>query len=98
MFRFLLFLLALILAVPAAAQLGSGQRHMGIALVAEGPAVPGQEVELALVMTPEEGWHGYWENPGDAGKPMSVEWRLPPGATAGMSKICRSVSQELEPD
>jgi thiol:disulfide interchange protein len=83
MLRFLAFLLTLILAVPAAAQPGSGQRHMGVALVAEGPAIPGQEVELALVMTPEEGWHGYWENPGDAGKPMSVEWQLPQGASIG---------------
>ncbi|WP_426265553.1 protein-disulfide reductase DsbD family protein [Sphingomonas sp. LHG3443-2] len=83
MLRFFAFLLALILAMPAAAQLGSGQRHMGLALVAEGPAVPGQEVELALVMTPEKGWHGYWENPGDAGKPMTVEWQLPQGTTVG---------------
>jgi thiol:disulfide interchange protein len=83
MLRFLAFLLTLILAVPAAAQPGSGQRHMAVALVAEGPAIPGQEVELALVMTPEEGWHGYWENPGDAGKPMSVEWQLPQGASIG---------------
>ncbi|NJC04304.1 DsbC/DsbD-like thiol-disulfide interchange protein/cytochrome c biogenesis protein CcdA [Sphingomonas kaistensis] len=83
MLRLLAFLLALVLAVPAAAQLGSGPRHMGLALVAEGPAIPGQEVELALVMVPEDGWHGYWENPGDAGKPMSVAWQLPPGASAG---------------
>lgn len=83
MLRLFTLLLALILAVPAAAQLGSGARHMAIALVAEGPAIPGREVELALVMTPEEGWHGYWENPGDAGKPMTVEWRLPQGASAG---------------
>ena len=34
-------------------------------------------------MTPEKGWHGYWENPGDAGKPMTVEWQLPQGATTG---------------
>jgi DsbC/DsbD-like thiol-disulfide interchange protein/cytochrome c biogenesis protein CcdA len=83
MLRCLAFLLTLILAVPAAAQLGGGQRHMVVSLVAERPAVPGQEVELALVMTPEEGWHGYWENPGDAGKPMTAEWQLPAGATVG---------------
>lgn len=83
MLRFLTFLFALILAVPAAAQLGAGPKHMGLALAAEGPAIPGQEVELALVMVPEEGWHGYWENPGDAGKPMTVAWQLPPGAAVG---------------
>jgi DsbC/DsbD-like thiol-disulfide interchange protein/cytochrome c biogenesis protein CcdA len=83
MLRLLAFLFAMFLAVPAAAQLGTGPKHMQLALVAEGPAVPGREVEVALVMTPEEGWHGYWENPGDAGKPMSVAWQLPPGASAG---------------
>ena len=83
MLRLLTFFLTLIVAVPAAAQLGSGPRHMAIELVAESAAVPGQEVELALVMTPEAGWHGYWENPGDAGKPMDVAWQLPPGAAVG---------------
>jgi DsbC/DsbD-like thiol-disulfide interchange protein/cytochrome c biogenesis protein CcdA len=83
MLRLLAFLFAMFLAVPAAAQLGTGPKHMQLALVAEGPAVPGREVEVALVMTPEEGWHGYWENPGDAGQPMSVAWQLPPGASAG---------------
>jgi DsbC/DsbD-like thiol-disulfide interchange protein/cytochrome c biogenesis protein CcdA len=57
---------------------------MNLALVAETPARPGQEVELALVMTPEQGWHGYWENPGDAGKPMTVAWQLPQGASVGI--------------
>ena len=82
MLRFLALLLTLLLAAPAQAQLGT-MRHMTVALVAEGPAIPGREVELALVMTPEEGWHGYWENPGDAGKPMTVAWALPPGASMG---------------
>nr|WP_314446836.1 protein-disulfide reductase DsbD domain-containing protein [uncultured Sphingomonas sp.] len=83
MLRFLTFLVALLFAAPAAAQLGSGPRHMQIALVAERPAVPGQDVDLAIVMTPEDGWHGYWENPGDAGKPMTVDWQLPQGASVG---------------
>lgn len=79
----LLALFLLFFAAPAAAQLGGGSAHMRPMLVAEGPAVPGKEVELAILMTPEEGWHGYWENPGDAGKPMTVAWELPDGATAG---------------
>jgi DsbC/DsbD-like thiol-disulfide interchange protein/cytochrome c biogenesis protein CcdA len=52
-------------------------------LVAEGTAGPGREVELAILMTPNEGWHGYWQNPGDAGLPMRVKWELPQGATTG---------------
>jgi len=82
MIRWLAFLL-LFLTAPAAAQLGTATAHMRNELVAEGPAVPGREVELAILMTPEEGWHGYWENPGDAGKPMTVAWELPAGASVG---------------
>ncbi|HJU76375.1 MAG TPA: protein-disulfide reductase DsbD domain-containing protein, partial [Sphingomicrobium sp.] len=52
-------------------------------LVAEGPAPPGGEVELAIHMRPSPGWHGYWLNPGDAGLPMEVKWQLPPGFSAG---------------
>ena len=52
-------------------------------LVAEGPAPPGGEVELAIQMIPAPGWHGYWQNPGDAGLPMDVKWQLPPGFAAG---------------
>ncbi|HEY8591674.1 MAG TPA: protein-disulfide reductase DsbD domain-containing protein [Sphingomicrobium sp.] len=48
-------------------------------LVAEGPGVPGGEVELAILMRTSPGWHGYWQNPGDAGLPMDVEWMLPNG-------------------
>ena len=82
MLRFFLFLLVLISA-PAAAQLGSAGGHIRPELVAAGPAVPGGEVELALLMTPDEGWHGYWQNPGDAGQPMTVQWELPSGARVG---------------
>ncbi|WP_310468952.1 protein-disulfide reductase DsbD domain-containing protein [Sphingomonas sp.] len=52
-------------------------------LVAEGPARPGGEVELAIVMRTRPGWHGYWQNPGDAGLPMRVDWQLPPGVSIG---------------
>jgi DsbC/DsbD-like thiol-disulfide interchange protein/cytochrome c biogenesis protein CcdA len=77
MLRRLLILLLLLLA-PAAAQ----AQNITPELVAEGRAVPGGEVELAIHMRPKPGWHGYWLNPGDAGLPMQVEWKLPPGFSA----------------
>jgi DsbC/DsbD-like thiol-disulfide interchange protein/cytochrome c biogenesis protein CcdA len=52
-------------------------------LVAEGPAPAGGEVELAIHMRTNPGWHGYWLNPGDAGLPMDVKWQLPAGYSAG---------------
>jgi DsbC/DsbD-like thiol-disulfide interchange protein/cytochrome c biogenesis protein CcdA len=53
------------------------------ALVVEGAAAPGDTIDLALVFEPDEGWHGYWANPGDAGLGMTLDWRLPPGWSAG---------------
>jgi len=78
MVRALLILLAL-LSFPFAAQAGGIEPQ----LVAEGPAPAGKEVELAIHMRPAKGWHGYWQNPGDAGLPMDVQWQLPAGFSAG---------------
>lgn len=79
-----LFLLLLALAGPAWAQLPPGEKAMAVRLVAETdrPA-PGSRVSLALVMTPKAGWHGYWQNPGDAGAPTRIAWSLPAGVKAG---------------
>ncbi|HEY6868938.1 MAG TPA: protein-disulfide reductase DsbD N-terminal domain-containing protein, partial [Novosphingobium sp.] len=57
--------------------------HIAAGLVAEGPAAPGGTVMLAITMRPDPGWHGYWQNPGDAGFGMKLDWNLPAGATAG---------------
>ena len=76
MLRRLLIIVALLL-VPTLAN----ARGIDPQLVAEGPAPPGGEVELAIHMRPAPGWHGYWVNPGDAGLPMSVNWHLPNGFT-----------------
>ena len=82
MLRLLLTLLALLIAAtPALAQ--PRQNAIRPELVAEGPAVPGGEVELAIVMHTKPGWHGYWRNPGDAGLPMDVKWQLPTGFQTG---------------
>ncbi len=80
MLRSLLLLFTLI-AAPAAAQLASRENSIKPELVAEGPAVPGGEVELAILMRTKPGWHGYWINPGDAGLPMKIEWQLPQGVS-----------------
>ena len=46
-------------------------------------AVPGQPVTVALRLKHREGWHTYWQNPGDSGLPTTIEWKLPPGVKAG---------------
>jgi len=80
-----LMTLLMALAMPAAAAQGVGPGpHVKIALVAETdvPAANG-EVTLALVSTPDPGWHAYWQNPGDAGLPIKANWTLPASVTAG---------------
>src|SRR6476659_6092945 len=74
-----LLLFAAMLLAPAWAQ----ARGIEQQLVAEGPAPAGGEVDLAIHMRPAPGWHGYWQNPGDAGLPMDVAWRLPKGFAVG---------------
>jgi len=78
MLRRLLILLALLLA-PALAH----ARGIEPQLIAEGPAPAGGEVELAIHMQTNSGWHGYWLNPGDAGLPMDLKWQLPKGFSVG---------------
>lgn len=40
---------------------------------------PGSKFTAVIEMTPDEGWHGYWENPGDAGLKLEMDWQLPEG-------------------
>lgn len=73
-----LLTLALLALSPAAAR----STHIQPKLVAESAApAPGRATTLALTMTPEKTWHGYWANGGDAGFGLSVEWNAPEGVT-----------------
>lgn len=70
--------------VQAQNKLGATELNVPARLVAESQKVQaGQSVTLAFVMEPKPTWHGYWENPGDAGIGMSFNWNLPAGVTAG---------------
>ncbi|MDE2304696.1 MAG: thioredoxin family protein [Gammaproteobacteria bacterium] len=44
---------------------------------------PGEKFTVALVLDVRKGWHTYWRNPGDSGRPTEISWTLPPGFTAG---------------
>ena len=58
--------------------------HITATLVAESDTpAPGKRVTLAFAMKPGAGWHGYWQNPGDAGLPTRVAWTAPAGARFG---------------
>ncbi len=57
--------------VPAAAR-----NHIAMSLQSDG-------AHVAIIMTPEPGWHGYWKNPGDAGVANQFDWTVPNGLTLG---------------
>ena len=68
--------------------------HVEAELVAARTALtPGQPLTVALRLVMQRGWHTYWQNPGDSGLPTTIEWKLPPGVSAG--GIQRPVPQVL---
>ena len=60
--------------------------HAGLEAENNDPA-PGETITLALTMRPDTGWHGYWQNPGDAGVGLVLDWKLPPGVTVGQPRF-----------
>ena len=86
-FQVIVMTLALLALHPVAwaqGAFGGGPAHIAAQLDSESDSpAPGGATTIAFAMTPESGWHGYWENPGDAGLGMSVEWTLPRGVTVG---------------
>ena len=85
--RFVAFLLALVVTLFAVPPALAQDTNIRATLVPERTTVaPGETVTLAVLMRPQPRWHGYWENPGDAGFGMSFRWTLPPGAKTGQPR------------
>ena len=77
------WLAGFLLASPALSQ-AAPQPHLAMRMLAEtNVPTPGSTVTLAVHAKPAPGWHGYWQNPGDAGVATSAAWTLPAGATVG---------------
>ncbi len=72
-----------------AAGLVQAQEHEGVTLVEASliadseTLVPGRGVTVAVRLDIAEDWHTYWENPGDSGAPMRIEWEAPEGVRIG---------------
>ena len=63
---------------------GAPASNVKVELVAAADAVvPGQPVEVGLKLSHSNGWHTYWQVPGDSGLPTQINWQLPPGFSAG---------------
>jgi thiol:disulfide interchange protein DsbD len=53
-------------------------------LVAEMASIsPGETVWVDLHLEMKQGWHIYWQNPGDSGLPTAIDWSLPLEFSAG---------------
>ena len=53
-------------------------------LIAERDSVaPGSSIWVLLHFKIRDGWHTYWQNPGDSGQATQIDWQLPEGVTAG---------------
>ena len=48
---------------------------------------PGARFDVGIRFDVPEGWHIYWKNPGDAGMPPRVDWKLPPGFQVGVLRF-----------
>jgi DsbC/DsbD-like thiol-disulfide interchange protein len=51
--------------------------------VEDAAARPGSQVNAGIQFATDEGWHIYWQNPGDSGEPPKIQWRLPAGVVPG---------------
>ncbi len=66
-----------------------GQEYEGVNLIEPSiladseTLVPGQPVTVAIRLSIADGWHTYWENPGDSGIPARVVWDVPEGIRVG---------------
>lgn len=58
--------------------------HVKVELLQEEETIqPGQPFWIALHFKLEKDWHVYWKNPGDAGIPLKIDWKLPAGFEVG---------------
>lgn len=66
------------------AQMFDGQQLVKATLISSSAAVvPGQPLEVGLLLEMAPGWHTYWQYSGDAGLPTKIVWSLPEGFQAG---------------
>src|SRR5208282_6152438 len=61
-----------------------GESRLKVELISDqAKSTPGQPLWVGVLFRLEQGWHVYWQNPGDSGEPPKVQWDLPTGFVAG---------------
>jgi thiol:disulfide interchange protein DsbD len=81
-----IFVLFLLLTAGMAAHSESSSAdadHVHVQLLSPWPLHHSDSNEVGLFFKLEPGWHVYWKNPGDAGEPPHVQWKLPAGISVG---------------
>ena len=60
------------------------EAHAKVEFLAEQPSLrPGKPLWIGLLFHLDQGWHIYWQNPGDSGEPPKIHWQVPLGFTIG---------------
>ncbi len=84
MIRFFAALACVLGLTTTASAVEAVEKHAQAELISETTALlRGGDTTVALMLTPEPGWHTYWINPGDSGLATKLEWTLPAGISAG---------------
>lgn len=82
-------LLALANCAPAQS---SPPNHARVELISEQSAFPSAgPLSMGFLFILDQGWHIYWQNPGDSGEPPRFEWKLPKELEVGAMKWPRPV-------
>jgi hypothetical protein len=57
------------------------ETHLKVELISEqATSSPGRPLWVGPLFRLEQGWHIYWQNPGNAGEPPKIQWGLPAGS------------------
>ena len=60
------------------------QSHAKLEFLADEPSIrPGKQFWIGVLFHLDQGWHIYWQNPGDSGEPPKIQWQMPSGFTIG---------------
>ena len=78
-------LTAILLSALGALPAEAAHTHAHLVLSAD-TARPGDTIVAGVHLQMDPGWHTYWQNPGASGMPTTIEWKLPPGITAGAAQ------------
>ena len=75
--RIFILLALLLLSAPAYAT-QEFERYTDVKLIPErGSVSANDEITVAIEIKLKPEWHVYWQNPGDSGLPVRIEWDAP---------------------